>query len=141
MSKRVKRSVLAASVLAAASMFFVDLSTGSASAAVTPTPLTNEQRHPVSGYHADHVIVDSVRQRLFVADDVAHRILAVGYDGTVAAEVALPDGANAGDLKLSADTGTLWAILPDPKLIVSWNAATLEEIERYPIAVFDPGLR
>ncbi|MBB2945233.1 hypothetical protein FB565_004966 [Actinoplanes lutulentus] len=139
MSKRVKRSVLAASVLAAASMFFVDLSTGSASAAVTPTLLTGEQRHPVTGYHADRMIVDSVRQRLLVADDVAHRILAVDYDGNVASEVALPDGANAGDFKLSADSGTLWAILPDPKLIVSWNAATLEEIERYPIAVFDPG--
>jgi hypothetical protein len=138
-SKRVKRSVLAASVLVAASMFFVDLSTGSASAETTPTVLGDEQRHAITGYHADRIIVDDIRDRLLVADDVAHRILAVNYDGTVAAEVALPDGANATDLKLTADSRRLWAILPGANAIASWDAATLEEIQTYPVPAYDLG--
>ncbi|MEU4693086.1 hypothetical protein [Actinoplanes sp. NPDC023714] len=139
MSQRVTRSALAASVLVAASMFFVDLSTGPASAATTPTLLTGEQRHAVTGYHADRMVVDGVNDRLLVADDVAHRVLAVGYAGAVVSEVALPDGANAGDLELSADSSRLWAIVPGPNVIISWDAATLEEKARYPIAAYDLG--
>ncbi len=139
MRKRTIRAVLAAGVLAAGSAFFVDLATGTAAGATAPTTLTEQQRHTIDGYHADRMVVDGVHQRLLIADDLAHRILSVGYDGTVAAEVALPDGANAGDLQLSADSSTLWATLPGAQMIVSWNAATLEEITRYPVAVLDLG--
>jgi hypothetical protein len=139
MRKRTIRSVLAAGVLAAGSAFFVDLASGAASGATVSTTLADQQRHAIDGYHADRMVVDGGRRRLLIADDVAHRILSARYDGTVAADVALPDGANAGDLQLSADAGTLWATLPDAHLIVSWNAATLDEIARYPVAVPDLG--
>ncbi|MEU4217605.1 hypothetical protein [Actinoplanes sp. NPDC026623] len=136
MRKRTVRAALAAGVLAAGAAFFVDIATGAASGATTPA---DPQRHAIDGYHADRMVVDGVRRRLLIADDVAHRIRAVGYDGTVADETALPDGANAGDLQLSADSTTLWATLPDAQMIISWNAATLDEIARYPVAVLDLG--
>ncbi|MEU8243968.1 hypothetical protein AB0C07_37415 [Actinoplanes missouriensis] len=133
MRKRTIRATLVAVLLTVTSAFFVDLTTGAASAATTPTLLTDQQRHAITGFHADRMIVDGARQRLLIADDVAHRILAVKYDGTVVSEVALPDGANATDLQLSVDGGTLWTALPDTGLIVSWDAATLTEIKRYPV--------
>ncbi|BBH65878.1 hypothetical protein ACTI_25630 [Actinoplanes sp. OR16] len=127
MRKRTIGTALAASVLATTTVFGI----GTAFAATAPTTLTDQQRHVLSGYHADRMIVDGVRQRLIVADDMAHRILAVRYDGTIAAEVALPDGTNAGDLRLSADSGTLWATVPGAHQIISWKADSLEEIRRY----------
>ncbi|MEU4562226.1 hypothetical protein AB0F72_27905 [Actinoplanes sp. NPDC023936] len=137
---RTFRTVLAASVLAATSVFFVDLATDPAYAATAPTVLTEQQRHLLTGYHVDRVVADGARhQRLYIADDVTHRILAVSYDGTVVDEVALPDGANASDLRLSADSFTLWAIVPDAHLIISWNADTLEENQRYPVTASDLG--
>ncbi|AEV83838.1 hypothetical protein ACWT_2603 [Actinoplanes sp. SE50] len=139
MRKRTIRTLLAAGVLAAGSAAFVNLATGSASAGTGPTTLTGQQRHAIDGYHADRMVVDTVHQRLLIADDVAHRILAVGYDGTVAAQVALPDGANAGDLRLTADAGRLWAILPGAHQIVSWDAATLGDAKPYPVDLLDLG--
>src|SRR4051812_19955213 len=110
--KRAIRAMLAVGVLAAGSAAFVNLATGSASAGTGPTTLTEQQRHAIDGYHADRMVVDVVHQRLLVADDVAHRILAVKYDGTVSAQVAFPEGADAGDLRLTADSSRLWAIFP-----------------------------
>ncbi|GAA4590536.1 hypothetical protein BJY16_009266 [Actinoplanes octamycinicus] len=139
MRKRTIRAMLAAGVLVAGSAVFADLATGTASAATAPTTLTEQQRHAITGYHADRMVVDSSRERLLIADDVAHEILAVGYDGGVLTRVALPDGANATDLQLSADSGRLWATLPAARLIVSWDAATLAEVRRYPVEVPDLG--
>lgn len=139
MHKRAIRAMLAAGVLAAGSAAFAYVATGSASAGTGPTTLTEQQRHAIGGYHADRMVVDGVHQRLLIADDMAHRILAVKYDGTVAAEVALPEGANAGDLRLTADSSRLWATLPGAHQIVSWDAATLGDAKPYPVNVLDLG--
>jgi hypothetical protein len=140
MHKRVIRAMLAAGVLAAGTVAVGNLATGSASAGTGPSTLTEQQRHAIDGYHADRMVVDGVRQRLLIADDVAHRILAVKYDGTVAAEVALPGGANAGDLRLTADSSRLWATLPGAHQIVSWDAVTLGDAKPYPVVgTFDLG--
>ncbi|MFI5938497.1 hypothetical protein [Actinoplanes sp. NPDC051494] len=139
MHKRAIRAMLAAGVLAAGSAAFIYAATGSASAGTGPTMLTEQQRHAIGGYHADRMVVDGVHQRLLIADDVAHRILAVRYDGTIAAEVALPEGSNAGDLRLTADSSRLWATLPGANQIVSWDAATLGDATPYPVDVRDLG--
>lgn len=75
------------------------------------------------------VVVDGSHQRIFIADWLDSKVVAVGYDGSVLGTVSNLAGANG--LALSPDQSTLYAAAANAGAVVAIDTASVTETARY----------
>ncbi|MFE7464910.1 Ig-like domain repeat protein [Streptomyces sp. NPDC057499] len=75
------------------------------------------------------VVADGVHHRVFISDPTTGKILATDYSGNVVGTIPSLPGVTG--LELSADSGTLYAGVPDADAIAVIDTAALVESARY----------
>ncbi|MBW6432814.1 hypothetical protein KZ829_03545 [Actinoplanes hulinensis] len=119
---RYTRAALAGVVLVGATALGFQLTVGTASA---------DTGRALAVSSIGDIVVDPVRQRLFLSDPSTGEIVATDYAGEVTARKADLPGVRG--LTLSADSNTLYAAVDGSGAIVAFSAGELAETARYPL--------
>ena len=124
----VHRRTLSTALAVALTFGSVALTTG-----VAGTAMADDQRDLGIVSFGD-IVVDGVHQRVFVSDPASDRIVVTDYKGNFVREVSGLNGVKG--LELSADSGTLYAAVPDGvgdtgDAIFAIDTATATETARY----------
>ncbi len=131
----VHRRTLSTALAVALTFGSVALTTG-----VAGTAMADDQRDLGIVSFGD-IVVDGVHQRVFVSDPASDRIVVTDYKGNFVREVSGLGGVKG--LELSADSGTLYAAVPDGvgdtgDAIFAIDTATATESARYATGDVDP---
>jgi len=131
----VHRRTLSTALAVALTFGSVALTTG-----VAGTAMADDQRDLGIVSFGD-IVVDGVHQRVFVSDPASDRIVVTDYKGNFVKEVSGLRGVSG--LELSADSGTLYAAVPDGvgdtgDAIFAIDTATATESARYATGDVDP---
>jgi hypothetical protein len=97
--------------------------TSTSASAATP------EGYPLPVARTADVVVDASHRRIFVADPVKNKVVAVGYDGSILGTAGKLPGVNG--LALSPDESTLYAAVVDADAIVAIDTESVRETARF----------
>ncbi|MFI7547962.1 hypothetical protein [Actinoplanes sp. NPDC049599] len=102
---------------------------GTVLAAPSPASAATPDGYLLPITRAGDVVVDSSHQRIFIADPMGSKVVAVGYDGTVLGTASNLPGVKG--LTLSPDESTLYAAAVRADAVVAINTESVTETARY----------